>query len=1050
MADGTLVPFPARPATGPTAAPGPGVESGWAELHTHSTFSFLQGASDPAALVAEAARLGITALALTDRDGLYGARRLMDAARTHGLATVYGAELTLSEHELGTPVIIARDLEGFRRLSSVISAGQLAGTKRAPVYDLSQLARAASGGHWAVLPGCPPPTADRRDVAAVAHCLHRLVDVFGAHSVHAELVDHHRPEDSLASDVMFVAARRTGLPTVATGAVHYAAPAQARLAHALTALRRREDLECAASHLQAAPTAHLRAPHEMEQALARYPGVYATTVDLGHACAIDLAELRPQLPGFPTPAGHDEDSWLRHLATEACARRYGPRTDLTVRAAWRQIDHELGVIKELGMAGYFLIVWDIVAHARRIGVWCQGRGSAASSVVCFVLDITGVDPIRHGLLFERFLSAEKAGPPDIDIDFEAGRREEVIQYVYERYGRDHAAQVANVITYQPRLAVRDAGRALGYPAARIDEMTRYIHWHEPPAPDADIPRDVRELASQLHTLPRHLGVHSGGMVLTRQPIGEVMPTEWATAPGRSVLQGDKDDAEAAGLIKIDILGLGMLSALHTACDLIAEHHGRQLDLSSIPPDDPDVYAMIARAETIGTFQTESRAMMSMLPRLKPRTFNDLVVAVSLIRPGPIQGGSVHPYLRRRAGREAVTYPHPLAEPALKRSLGVALWQEQAMRLAIDCAGFSPGDADRLRKAMAAKHSVDKVAALRSRLLAGMRERGIDEAATEAICHMIEAFSDYGFPESHAQSMAHLVYASAWIRRHYPAAFTASLLANQPMGFYSPLTLIGDAKRRGVTVRGVDVHASAEHATLETDPHAPDRPAIRLGLASVRGLSPELAEQIVAARPFTDLDDFARRTRLPARVLEALATAGALTGFGLSRRDALWAAGALAHRGEDLLPGTATPPAAPDLPTMTVIEETFADLWATGASADSHPVQHLRAHLERCGAVPAAAVRQLPDQSPVLLGGLVTHRQRPPTAKGTCFLNLEDETGMTNIIVPPHIWDRHHKTAIDHAGLLIHGLVERNDGALNVVAHRLDPLRISTPRSGRRA
>ena len=554
------------------------------------------------------------------------------------------------------------------------------------------------------------------------------------------------------------------------------------------------------------------------------------------------------------------------------------------------------------MAGYFLIVHDIVQFASGAGIWCQGRGSAANSVICYVLGITAVDPIKHKLLFERFLSVERAEAPDIDIDFENARREEVIQYVYRRWGRTHAAQVANVITYRPRLAVRDAARALGYATGHIDEMTRHIQHHEPPGEDSGIPRDVVELAAQLDGLPRHLGVHSGGMVLTRRPVGEFMPVEWATAEGRSVLQGDKDDAEEAGLVKIDLLGLGMLSALHTACDLIGRHHGRTYDLASIPPDDPDVYAMITGADTVGLFQVESRAQMSTLPRLRPASFADLVVAVSLIRPGPIQGGSVHPYLRRRAGREKVTYPHPLAQPALERTLGVPLYQEQMMRLAMDCAGFGPGDADQLRKALAAKRAPERVGKLRARLMDGMAARGIPAKAADELYTMIEAFSGYGFPESHSQSLAHIVYASAWLKLRYPAAYLAGILANQPMGFYSPATLIGDARRRGITVRGVDVTRSSPYADLETDPDSTGGRAVRLGLTSVRGLSEETAQTIADSRPYADLEDFARRTRLPLKVLENLATADAFTGFDVSRREALWAAGALATADESLLPG----------------------------------------------------------------------------------------------------------------------------------------------------
>ncbi|MFE1822491.1 error-prone DNA polymerase [Streptomyces anulatus] len=1039
-------------------------EEDWAELHAHSAFSFLRGASRPEDLVAEAARLGIGVLAVTDRDGLHAARRLHAAARDHGIGTVYGAELTLGEPALGTPVVLARSVEGFRLLSSVITDAQLAGSKNAPVYDLDAVARAAAAGHWAVLPGCPPPGRDRCDVAAVAHRLARLTDVFGTSGTHAELVDHRLPEDSVAADAMWVAARRAGVPVVATGAVHYAAPRQARVAQALTALRRRETLDRAAGHLMAAPTAHLRPRAERAAFLSRYPGVADTTVALGRSCVIDLGELRPELPEFAVPAGHTQDSWLRDRAEAACVGRYGPRVDPGAGAAWRQLDHELDLVAGLGLAGYFLIVHDIVRHAAEQGIWCQGRGSAASSVICYVLGITAVDPLRHGLLFERFLSLEKAGPPDIDLDLESGRREEVIQYVYTRYGRLHAAQVANMITYRPRLAVRDAARVLGYPEAQTREMTRHIH-HSPPGPDAGLPGDVRDLAAQLHTLPRHLGVHSGGMVLTRQPIGEIMPVEWATAEGRSVLQGDKDDVAAAGLVKIDLLGLGMLSALHTACDLIHEYHGVRHDLTSIPQDDPDVYGMIARGDTIGVFQVESRAQISTLPQLRPTKFEDLAVAASIIRPGPIQAGSKHPLLRRRRGEETVTYPHPLAKAALEPTLGVALWQEQAMQLAIDCAGFSPGEADRLRKAMAAKHAPEKVAAMRDRLLTGMAGRGIPPAAAEKIVSMIEAFSDYGFPQSHAQSMAGLIYASAWIKHHHPAALIAAIMAHQPMGFYDTQTLIGDAERHGITVRGPDVRTSRVHATLEPGPMPGQKPgptsgstpgptsgerppAIRRGLTDVTGLGEQAAEEIVALRaerPFADLDDFAARTRLPARILEQLATAGALDGLGGHRRTALWSAGTAPGRSHQApLPGFATPATAPELTSMTTAEETTADITATGASATAHPVQHVRPRLDRLGTLTAAAARTLADRAPVRIGGLPKYLQRPPTAHGVAFGAIEDETGMVNLVFAPHVWDRCHRTLLDAPAVIITGRVERSDGTVNVTVDRVEAITVATP------
>lgn len=1021
----------------------------WVELHVHSAFSFLQGAADIEDLAGEAARLGVEALAVTDRDGLYAARRLQAAAHEHGVGTVYGAELSLPA-PYGPTVVLARSIRGFEKLSASISAGQLAGAKGAPVYDLQQLSAAAADREWAVLTGCPDPgqpVVELGDVVAAVVRLQQLAALVGEDNLYVELVDHALPTDSLRNDTLYDAATQLGLPVVASGAVHYARPAQARLAQAMTALRRREDLAAAAGYLPAAPTAHLRSPTDTARRLARYPGVLKATVQLGRACVIDLANLTPQLPGFPVPAGHGEMSYLRQLVYRVADYTYGPREFPAARAAWDQLDHELVVIERLDMAGYFLIVHDIVQFASANGIWCQGRGSAANSVVCYVLGITAVDAVKHQLLFERFLNTERAEAPDIDIDIENARREEVIQYVYERWGRHRAAQVANIITYKPRSAVRDAARALGYPTGRIDEMTRHIH-HEPPGPETDVPDDVRELAGQLAGLPRHLGVHSGGMVLTRQPVGEVMPTEWATAPGRSVLQGDKEDVESAGLVKIDLLGLGMLSALHTTCDLIARHHGIEYDLTSIPEDDPAVYDMICSGNVLGLYQVESAAMRQTIPRLRPRTFQDLVVAVSLIRPGPLQANSVHPYLRRRAGREIVTYPHPLAQPALERTLGVPIYQEQMMRLAMDCAQFGPGEADQLRKQLVAKNASERITKLRQRLIDGMTAKGIDTEAAEEIYRMMTAFAGYGFPESHSQSMAHIVYASAWLKLRYPAAYLAGLLANQPMGYYSPNTLIADADRRGIRTHGIDLTRSGVHATLEPDPGSAGGWAVRRGLTGVRGLSTDAAQAIVDARPYDSVEDFARRTRLSATVLENLATAGAFTGFGLTRRDALWSAAALADVDDTLIPGTAETPAAPDLSAMTAVEQTIADLWATGASPDSHPIQHLRAHLADCGALTAATIPDLPDRTPLLIGGLVTERRRPPTANGVTFLIIEDETGMANVIVPPPVWEAHHRSAVDHAGLLVHGRVERGDGAINVVARRLEPLTVALPQRRR--
>ncbi|GAA3960306.1 error-prone DNA polymerase DnaE2 [Actinomadura viridis] len=1039
----------------------------WAELHCHSSFSFLDGASDPAALVAEAARLGVEAMAVTDHDGMYGAVRFAQAAAEAGIATVFGAELSLElpGPRTGEPdpagrhlLVLARGPEGYARLCSAITAAQLAGGEKGrPVYDLDALADAHEG-HWAVLTGCrkgPVPAAlEAGGPEAAERELRRMVEMFGRDGVFVELTDHDLPGDDPRNDALAGLAARTGTGVVASNNVHFAAPGpDARLAQALAAVRSRRALDDMAGWLAAAGTAHPRSGAEMAVRLARFPGVRERTVELARECAFGFEVMTPRLPDRPVPEGHTEASWLRHLVAEGARRRYGPPGRERIPGAYAQIARELKVIEDLGFPGYFLIVHDIVEFCRKRDILCQGRGSAANSAVCYALGITGVDAVRHGLLFERFLSPGRDGPPDIDLDIEHRRREEAIQYVYDTYGRACTAQVANVISYRPRMAVRDAARALGYSPGQQDAWSRGVDPRDPVGAEAGVPPAVTGLAERMLTLPRHLGIHSGGMVIADRPVGEICPIEWARMPGRSVLQWDKDDCAAAGLVKFDLLGLGMLAALHDCFDLVEEHHGARYDLQSIPPEDPKVYEMLCDADTVGVFQVESRAQMATLPRLRPREFYDLVVEVALIRPGPIQGGSVHPYLRRRKGEEAAACPHPLMEKALARTLGVPLFQEQMMQLAVDCAGFSPAEADQLRQAMGAKRAPERVERLRRRLLDGMAARGIPPGIAEDVYQKILGFTGFGFPESHAQSFAHLVYASAYMKRYYPAAFTAALVRNQPMGFYSPQTLLADARRHGVKVRAVDVNASDVLPRLEEPlpvdcghPHAPveAQPAIRLGLGGVRNLGDEAAEAIAAGRPYTSMEDLARRVRLSAAALEALATAGAFGsvpvrdgdgGEGLTRRAALWAAGALAGSGPGQLEGVTPGARAPALPAMTPVEETLADLWATGIS-HTHPMAHVREALDDLGATPARGLPAVPGETNVIVAGLVTHRQRPPTAGGMVFMTLEDETGLINVICPPQVFQRHRGLAVDAQALLVNGRLERAGGVTNVRANRL--------------
>jgi error-prone DNA polymerase len=1060
-------------------------------LHCHSSFSFLDGAATPAELVAEAARLGLTALAITDHDGMYGVPQFAQAAarladRGVRLGTVFGAELTLglSRNQTGEPdpeghhlLVLARDKEGYRRLCAVISAAQLAGGQKGrPVYDAGALAE-AHGGHWVVLTGCRkgqvPAALAAGGPEAAWRELAKLTGMFGHENVMVELHCRHDPGDDERNDVLARLAALADVGVVATGNVHYAAPAQARLGQALAAIRARRSLTEMDGWLAAAGTAYLRSGAEMAALLRRYPGVAEQTVALARDCAFDFRVIAPNLPAFAVPGIHTEASWLRELVATNAPSRYGPPEKERIPGAYRQIARELDVIERLTFPGYFLIVHDIVEFCDRENILCQGRGSAANSAVCYALGITNVDPVSHHLLFERFLSDGRDGPPDIDLDIEHRRREEVIQYVYRSYGRGQAAQVANVISYRPRLALRDAGRALGYSPAQSDAWVREIGpGPDPrspataseslpaggtgvayPAGDAgpkdpgDVPAAVADLARQMQRLPRHLGIHSGGMVICDRPVGEVCPVEWARMPGRSVLQWDKDDCAYAGLVKFDLLGLGMLAALHDCFDLVTKHYGEFWSMHSIPQEDPAVYRMLAGADTVGVFQVESRAQMATLPRLRPKEFYDLVIEVALIRPGPIQGGSVHPYLRRRDGLEVAAMPHESMRAALGKTLGVPLFQEQMMQLAIDCAGFTPAEADRLRQAMSSKRAPERITELRQRLLDGMAERGIAAEVAEDIYAKILAFSNYGFPESHAISFAYLVYASAWLKLYFPAAFTAALLRNQPMGFYAPHSLINDARRHGVVVRGVDVNASDALATLEGDP-----PAIRLGLSEVRNLGRPAADRIAAGRPYRDLEDFARRAAPKGAVprgsapstaaFEALATAGAFGCFGLSRRAALWAAGAAASVREGQLPGTTTGMAAPPLPDMTPPEETLADLWATGTYT-THPVAHLRASLQaRQVLTLAEATATAADDTNVAVAGLVIHRQRPPTARGVVFLGLEDETGMLNVICPPQVWERHRRIATVAPALLIHGRLERTGGAVNLLATALRPLRVA--------
>lgn len=1086
----------------------------YAELHCHSNFSFLDGASGPDRLVEEAIRLGLHGLALTDHDGFAGAPLFAEIAQKYGrLKTLYGAELSLGLNgpQAGVPdpegshlLVLADGVEGYHRLAAAITDAQLRGDEKGrPVYDLEELG-ARGRGHWLVLTGCRKGSVRSALAAsgpeAAALELDRLTALFGHDRVVVELVDHGLPLDSEVNDTLAGLAGVHGLPVVATNNVHYAAPDDHRLAAAMAAVRARRSLAEMDGWLPPWGAACLRTGAEMAERFVRYPGAIARTVELADQLAFDLQKASPRLPKLGIPSGHTPMSWLRVLVAEGFETYYRGRPH--EQEAQARIDHELRVIEEKDFAGYFAIVHDIVAFARGQGILCQGRGSAASSAVCYALGITAIDAVAYHLPFERFISAHRDEEPDIDVDFDSGRREEVIQWVYERYGRHNAAQVANVISYRPKMAVRDAAKALGHSPGQQDAWSKQIDsWSAVVAPEPDqsssaigehaIPVPVVELANQLMRAPRHLGIHSGGMILTERPIGEVCPIERARMDKRTILQWDKDACEWMGLVKFDLLGLGMLGALNQMMVMVAEELDEHWTLQSLPKEEPGVYDMLCRADSIGVFQVESRAQIGTLPRLRPRRFYDLAIEIALIRPGPIQGGAVHPYIRRATGRDPVSYAHPDLEPVLERTLGVPLFQEQLMEMAVAIGDCSRDDADLLRRAMGSKRGVERIESVKHTLYAGMERRGLVGAEADTIYQQILSFASFGFAESHSLSFALLVYASSWFKLHYPAAFLAGLLRSQPMGFYSPQSLVQDARRHGVTVLRPDITCSGAQAGLEPlpdvepvetptgldrldprhatgmdsclTPHheptpydetAPDptpthrrdgRYAVRLGLDSVRGIGLDIARRIVAAReerPFADMRDLSRRAGLDSGHLEALATAGAFEPWGLGRREALWNAGFTERA--DQLEGAAAVVAAPTLPGLDPVGHTLADLWATRISPDDHPFGHLRSMLAQAGIRSVAEVFSGEADRRVHVAGLVTHRQRPGTAGGVTFLNLEDETGMLNVICTAGVWRRYRQVARSADGMVIRGIVERQDGVTNLLADRIASLASINP------
>ena len=981
----------------------------FAELHAVSSYSFLGGASEPEDLVDRAAELGLSAVGLLDRDGFYGAVKFAEAAAAAGIDTVFGAELTLDGRVLP---VIARGPEGYKRLSHLMADAHMATREKDEVaYPPLELIGAELDDTCVVLAGW-----------AWADEIDHLVDAFGEGNVVREYEVSMTPEDT---DRHALLDRFDHLPAVVTAMPAAATRDQARLAAAKRALARREALAQAHRDLHPMGANWLRSGEQLAQMLPGCESMLDYSVELARACAFTLDLVAPELPRYPTPDGRSEMEHLRNLTLASAQVRYASREAGVRRQAMAQIRYELGVIEELNFPGYFLIIYDLVSFCSAQNIMCQGRGSAANSAVCFALGITNVEPIEAGLLFERFLSPDRDGPPDIDLDIESGRREEVIQYVYSRYGRDNAAQVANVITYRTKGAVRDAARALGFAQGAADSWSKGL---------SDPPEAVQQLAAQFKGQPRHLGIHSGGMVICDRPIADVVPVEWARMADRSVVQWDKDDCASAGLVKFDLLGLGMLEALHHMVDLVEETTGRTVHLWELSLDDDHVYDMLCRADSVGVFQVESRAQMGTLPRLKPRRFFDLVVEVALIRPGPIQGGSVHPYLRRRDGLEPVTYDHPVLEKSLGKTLGIPLFQEQLMQICVDAAGFSGREADALRRAMGSKRSPARMAALRARFFEGCwRTNQIGSDVAEGLWQKIVAFAAYGFPESHSQSFASLVYFSAWFKCHYPAEFCVGLLRAQPMGFYSPQSLIQDARRHGVEVLPVCVNNSGCEARCI------DSSTIRMGLNLVRGLGVDAASRVEQAAPFVDIADLSRRADLSVEHVEALARAGALDCFDVSRRQALWQAGVAATEREGMLPGLSSV-VAPSLPGMNPFELMAADVVATGVTPGLMPVEMVRSALSAQGVVPAVELLHgVEDGTRVRVAGVITHRQHPATAGGVTFLGMEDETGLINVVISVGLWNKQRVLARTAKALVVRGIVQNASGAVSVVADRLEPL-----------
>ncbi|HYB99114.1 MAG TPA: error-prone DNA polymerase [Candidatus Limnocylindrales bacterium] len=1011
----------------------------YAALWCKSNYSFLEGAGHPEELIEKAVELGLSSIAITDRDGVYGIVRAHLHARELGMRLIIGSEITVED---GTRIVLlCQDRDGYRNLCRLITAGRLRCEKGDSWVTWREVC-AHAAGLVALWGGERSLMTSRLDPHLVAT---DLCDAF-ADRLYATLARHKQADEPHQEARLRERAARYGLPLVACKEVLYPSRARRPLHDVMTCIRRGVTLATAGRAIHANAEHALESPYAMASLFGDDMPALQRTREVAERCAFSLAELRYRYPAERLPEGNTTSQYLHQLAFEGARTRYGGTVPQDVAA---QLEKELALIEELDYGGYFLTMHEIVEFCRKSAILCQGRGSAANSAVCYCLGITAIDPVRMGLLFERFLSRERAEPPDIDLDIMHERREEVIQHVYEKYGRSHAGMVANVIRYRPKSAVRDVGKVLGIPGTSLDRLSRLLSYEQvtPEAlvqagldPSGGDGAHLLALSNDILDFPRHLSIHPGGFLLGHEPVSDIVPIENATMEKRTVIQWDKDDIEALGLFKVDLLGLGALTMIDLALKEMKSCRGVHLTMATIPAEDAATYEMICRSETVGVFQIESRAQMAMLPRLKPRTFYDLVVEVSIVRPGPITGGMVHPYLRRRMGQEAIDYPHECLRPVLEKTLGIPLFQEQVMKLAIVAADYTPGEADRLRRDMAAWRRTGRIEKHRDRLITRMTAKGIRREFAERVFEQIRGFGEYGFPESHAASFALIAYATAWLRCHYPVEFTCALLNAQPMGFYSPSTIIGDAQRGGVEVLPIDVTRSDQDCTMELT--ARDF-GVRVGLRYVKGLAKTEGEAIVAARRraeiarggFASVEDFVRSARVSEKALKALAQCGALSSLQGDRRAALWQVVGLAASEQPSLALEDTE----HVPTFDVLSDFETIAWdhqASGHSVRGYPLEPMRAELAARGLPTARQVGTMRSGERVDYAGIVICRQRPGTARGVVFMTLEDETGFVNAILWQSVVEKFPVLAKSAVFLGISGKLQREDGVVHIVVDRL--------------